>query len=72
MPTVLYKNGYRFYFYAADESEPPHIHVERGDGDGKIWLEPKLEAKYLHFKVKEQKEIMKIVNEHHAELKEMG
>lgn len=40
MPTVLRKNGYRFYLFASDRNEPCHIHVAKGDGVGKVWLEP--------------------------------
>jgi hypothetical protein len=36
MPTILLINGYRFFFYAGDGNEPPHVHVERGDGIAKI------------------------------------
>jgi len=69
MPTVLFKNGYRFYFYTGDRTEPAHVHVEKGDGDGKVWLVPELNPSYLHFKVKEQKEVMKIVEENYDSLK---
>jgi len=69
MPTVLLKNGYRFYFYAGDGTEPAHVHVEKGDGEGKIWLDPVLKPGYLHFKAQEQKKIMKIVEEHYEILK---
>lgn len=44
MPTVLFINGYRFFFYAGDGNEPTHIQVEKGDGTAKVWLEPKLIA----------------------------
>ena len=68
MPTILRQQGYRFHFYAGDREEPAHVHVERGDSDGKIWLEPSVEAAYFHgFKAQEKKEIMRIVDEH-AEL----
>jgi len=29
MPTVLRAGPYRFFFYASDRPEPPHIRVER-------------------------------------------
>ncbi len=38
MPTIWYEEGYRFWFYASDGQEPPHVHVERGQGGGKWWL----------------------------------
>jgi len=31
MPTVLQIGPYRFFFYAGDRDEPPHVHVERED-----------------------------------------
>jgi len=41
MPTILRKDGFRFYFYSNENDEPAHIHVEKGDAEGKIWLVPK-------------------------------
>ena len=40
MPTVLRIGPYRFFFYASDRAEPPHIHVERDDHKAKFWLDP--------------------------------
>lgn len=40
MPTVLVHGPYRFFFYAGDRDEPPHIHVERDDNVAKFWLDP--------------------------------
>jgi Domain of unknown function (DUF4160) len=40
MPTVLRIGPYRFFFYAGDRQEPPHIHVEREDNTAKFWLDP--------------------------------
>ena len=40
MPTVLRSGPYRFFFYAGDGGEPPHVHVERGDAEAKFWLDP--------------------------------
>ncbi|MFY9618426.1 MAG: DUF4160 domain-containing protein [Pyrinomonadaceae bacterium] len=38
MPTVLRNGPYRFFFYAGDREEPPHIHVERDDCLAKFGL----------------------------------
>jgi hypothetical protein len=38
MPTLLRWNGYRFFFYSADGSEPAHIHVAKDGSEAKIWL----------------------------------
>lgn len=40
MPTVLRLFGWRFHFYSDEGSEPPHIHVNTGDGECKFWLAP--------------------------------
>jgi Domain of unknown function (DUF4160) len=40
MPTVLRLGPYRFFFYAGDRDEPPHIHIERDNNKAKFWLEP--------------------------------
>ncbi len=40
MPTVLFLNGFRFYFYSNENDEPIHIHIEKAEGNGKIWIEP--------------------------------
>jgi len=38
MPTLLNKDGFKFFFYA-NEHEPRHIHVSKGEGFFKIELE---------------------------------
>lgn len=40
MPTVLRSGPYRFFFYAGDRDEPPHIHVECDKCEAKFWLDP--------------------------------
>ena len=40
MPTVLRLLGWRFHFYSDEGGEPPHIHVDTGEGECKFWLEP--------------------------------
>lgn len=45
MPTVLRLPGWRFHFYSDEGSEPPHIHVDTGDGECKFWLSPAILAR---------------------------
>ena len=40
MPTVYREAGFLFYFYAEEGIEPPHVHVDKGDGTAKLWLKP--------------------------------
>jgi hypothetical protein len=65
MPTVLRIGPYRFFFYAGDRSEPPHIHVERDDCEAKFWLNPVRLAWNQGFADSELNKIEKIVVEHH-------
>ncbi len=46
MPTVLRLQGFRFFFYSNENDEPMHVHVEKAEAVGKIWLEP--ETNSLH------------------------
>ena len=38
MPTVFRWKGYRFFWYEADGSEPPHVHIWKDGKECKIWL----------------------------------
>ena len=40
MPTILRHGPYRFFFYAGDGTEPPHVHIERESKVAKFWLSP--------------------------------
>jgi hypothetical protein len=40
MPTIHHVGPYRFFFYAGDRDEPPHVHVERENMIAKFWLDP--------------------------------
>jgi hypothetical protein len=40
VPTLLVIEGFRFYFFSDERQEPPHVHVRRGDGVAKLWLQP--------------------------------
>jgi hypothetical protein len=64
MPKILEVKGFRFFFYSSEGNEPCHVHVKKGKGDGKIWLEPNVEEEYLEdFKLQEKREIRRIVSE---------
>ena len=64
MPTVLRVEGFNFFFFAADRNEPPHIHVERGDGAAKFWLNPIKIDYSRRFKKQEIKRATEIIEEH--------
>jgi len=70
MPTISKVGPYRFFFYAGDKSEPPHIHVERDDRIAKFWLDPIRLQRSGGFSRVEISKIRKIINEHHSKLLE--
>jgi hypothetical protein len=70
MPTVLRIGPYRFFFYAGDRDEPPHIHVERDDQIAKFWLEPVRLQHSGGFSRPEIQRMQRLVEEHQARLLE--
>jgi Domain of unknown function (DUF4160) len=70
MPTVLRNGPYRFFFYAGDGNEPPHVHVERDDYEAKFWLDPVLLERSKGFSRKEINRIRSLVELHREQLVE--
>ena len=68
MPTVLRSGPYRFFFYAGDRDEPPHVHVERDDSEAKFWLDPVRLQRSHGFAAKEINDIEKHVVENQLRL----
>lgn len=64
MPTVLRIGSYRFFFYAGDRDEPPHIHVESEYKAAKFWLNPVRMERSGGFNRQEINQILKIVLEY--------
>lgn len=40
MPEVLREMGFVFFFYSNEGTEPMHIHIRKGGGFAKFWMEP--------------------------------
>ncbi len=64
MPTVLRVGPYRFHFYSAEGTEPPHIHVARDDFEAKFWLQPVTLASNYGFPARELRDIGRLVEQH--------
>lgn len=68
-PKPLEREGYKFYFWSDEGSEPPHVHVSRGDGNAKWWLAPELKEEYAYgSRSQERKRIKQLITEHHEVL----
>jgi hypothetical protein len=63
MPTVAIIGPYRFFFYASDGTEPPHVHVERESASAKFWLLPVELERHKGFSAVELRKIQRIVDE---------
>ena len=70
MPTVLRVGPYRFFFYAGDRDEPPHVHIEREDKMAKFWLDPIRLQESGGFSRPEMGRIQKLVSAHQNSLRE--
>ena len=68
MPTVLRSGPYRFFFYAGDREEPPHVHVERDDFEAKFWLDPVRLARSHGFAPHEIHRIIGLIDENQQTL----
>ncbi|MBI1729981.1 DUF4160 domain-containing protein [Candidatus Acetothermia bacterium] len=70
MPTVLKVGPYRFFFYAGDRGEPPHVHVEHDDKIAKFWLDPIRMHRSGGFSRAEVSRIQKLAGTHQKRLLE--
>jgi Domain of unknown function (DUF4160) len=61
VPTIHREGPYRFFFYSADATEPPHVHVEREAKRAKFWLEPVRLARSGGFGAAELRQIEQLV-----------
>lgn len=57
----LRSGPYRFFFYAGDREEPPHVHVERDEHEAKYWLDPVRLERSVGYKAKEINKIEQLV-----------
>ena len=70
MPTVHQSGPYRFFFFASDEKEPTHVHVERDELVAKFWLDPIRLARSGGFRRAELADIHRLIAQHHQLLLE--
>jgi len=70
MPTVLRVGPFRFFFYAGDGGEPPHVHVERDECEAKFWLDPVRLERSRGFSRKDINRVRGLVEEYRQQLLE--
>ena len=70
MPTVYRNAPYRFFFYAGDGEEPPHVHVERDENIAKFWIDPVRLQRSGGFRRPELRKVEQMIREVCTELLE--
>jgi hypothetical protein len=63
MPTLLRKNGFRFFFYSREGHEPPHVHVIGRGGEMKVWLQPVKIARHFGLSAHDRRDVLQIMME---------
>jgi hypothetical protein len=63
MPTVLRIGPYRFFFYANENDEPAHIHIQHERALAKFWLTPVAYARSTGFSAHELSKLNKLVED---------
>ncbi|MFM9957278.1 MAG: DUF4160 domain-containing protein [Phycisphaerales bacterium] len=63
MPRIWHELGFRFSFYSADGSEPPHVHVTKDNAEAKwcFGTEPPQEARSDDFNAADRSRVARIV-----------
>lgn len=69
-PTIARIGSYRFFFFAGDFGEPPHVHVERDNAVAKYWLDPVALVTSRFFPPHELRKLHRTVQEHAADFLE--
>ena len=70
MPTLMIERGYRFFFFSNEGAEPPHVHVESGNGYAKLGLDPVEVIRSIGYKRSELYTIRDLVTENAGRFKE--
>lgn len=63
MPTILRKDGYRFFFYSREGKEPSHVHFIGHGGEMKVWLVNMNVANAYRLSLSKQRKVLEIIRE---------
>lgn len=72
MPAIFRHHGFKFFFYSNEGSprEPVHIHVEKGDCEAKLWVEPSIAVAYNDgFNARQLRGLLELVKDNEARIK---
>ncbi len=68
MPTILVILGWRLFFYSNEGNEPIHVHCQKGEAEGKYWLDVRdfevIEAHSYNMSPANKRTIRRIIFDH--------
>jgi hypothetical protein len=70
MPTIDDIGPYKFFFYSAEGTEPPHVHVRRDRATAKFWLDPVRLARSRGFEGHELRTVHKLIEDNRQRMLE--
>jgi hypothetical protein len=70
VPTIARIGPYRFFFFANEGLEPPHVHVQRDRCLAKFWLRPVALTSASGFAGRELGRLHGLVEEHRDQFEE--
>ena len=68
MPTLFVIDGFRFFFFSNEGSEPKQVHVEKAEKHAKFWLAPIMLAANYKFNSSELRKIEEIIEKRKDEI----
>ena len=75
MPTILFRQGWRIFFFANEGHEPIHVHCKKGRAHGKFWIHPdeyNITQAYVRYMTRQQeREVRRIRFDHFDEIVEV-
>jgi hypothetical protein len=69
-PTIHREGPFRFFFYSNEGGEPPHVHIQAGDGEAKAWINPPAFASHSGIPARDLARILAIVQARQTEFTE--
>lgn len=71
MPTIDDIGPYKFFFYSAEGTEPPHVHIRRDRSTAKFWLSPVRLARSRRFSDHELRSLQNLVEKNREKIMEV-
>ena len=71
MPTIDDIGPYKLFFYSAEGTEPPHVHIRRDRATAKFWLAPARLARSRRFSDHELRSLQKMVEDNQEKILEV-